>query len=57
MQRIGSVDVTFGVPGFDEHFFTIVPGSNAVEIQCMCDQAIFLDHPAHAIYLSGITYS
>lgn len=55
LMRIGSTDVTFGVPGMDEQFFTLVSGSNAIELQCMCDQAIFLERPAHAVYLSGIT--
>lgn len=55
-MRIGSCDLSFGVPGMDEEFFTLVPGKNAVELQCMSDQAIFVEKPAHAIYLSGITY-
>lgn len=55
-MRIGSCDVSFGVPGMDEEFFTLVSGKNAVEIQCMTDQAIFLEKPAHAVYMSGITY-
>ena len=57
IQRIGSSDVTYGVPGMDEQFFTLVANKNAVEIQCTTDQAIFLDHPAWGVYLSGITYS
>ncbi len=56
-MRIGSVDLTFGVPGMSEQFFTLVPGYNAIELQCMADQAIFIDRPAHAVYMSGITYS
>lgn len=55
--RIGSTDVTFGVPGMDQEFFTLVSGYNAVELQCMTDQAVFIEKPAHAVYLSGITYS
>lgn len=57
LLRLGSTDVTFGVPGMDEQFFTLVASTNAVELQCMCDQAIFLEKPAHSAYLSGITYS
>jgi len=57
MQRIGSIDLTFGVPGFDEQFFTLVPNNNAVEVQCMADQAIFIEKPAHAVYMSGLTYA
>lgn len=55
--RLGSTDVTFGVPGMDEQFFTLVSGYNAVELQCFTDQALFIEKPAHCVYLSGITYS
>jgi hypothetical protein len=55
--RIGSVDLTFGIPGMDEDFFQMVPAKNAVEIQCVGDQAIFLEKPAHAVFVTGITYS
>lgn len=57
LMRIGSTDLTFGVPGMDESFFRLVDGSNAVELQCMADQAIFIEKPAHAVYMSGITYA
>lgn len=57
MQRIGSVDVTFGLPGGDDKYFTWLPEYTAVELRCMADQAIFLDRPACAVYVSGITYS
>lgn len=57
VQRIGSVDLSFAIPGMDgEQFFRLVDGYNAVELQCMADQAIFIEKPAHAVYLSGITY-
>jgi len=26
-------------------------------LRCMCDQAIFLTKPAHAVYGSGLTYA
>jgi hypothetical protein len=57
MLRIGSVDLSFGVPGMDEDFFMFVPAKNAVEVQCVADQAIFLEKPAHAVHISGITYA
>jgi hypothetical protein len=56
VMRIGSLDVSFGVPGFDQEFFRLVDGYNAVEVQCMADQAIFIERPAHCAYMSGITY-
>lgn len=56
--RIGSVDLTFEVPSVEgEKFFTLVPNTNAVEFQCMADQAIFLEKPAHGVFLTGITYA
>lgn len=55
-MRLGSVDLSFGVPGMDEQFFVLVSGKNAVELQCMADQAIFLEKPAYGSYLSGLTY-
>lgn len=55
--RLGSVDLSFGVPGMDEQFFSLVSGSNAVELQCMADQAIFLEKPAHSVFMTGLTYS
>jgi hypothetical protein len=56
--RIGSVDVSFALPGQDgEAYFDRVPGYNAVQLQCMADQALFLEKPAQAVYGSGITYS
>lgn len=56
IQRIGSCDVTFGLPGGDEKFFTWLPEYNAVELRAMTDQAIFLDRPAQAVFVTGITY-
>jgi len=57
VMRLGSLDLSFGVPGMDETFFTLVQASNAVELQCMADQAIFIEKPAHAVFLTGITYT
>ncbi len=55
VRRVGSTDLTFGLQGSGE-MFLYVPDKNAVEIQCFSDQAIFLERPAHAVYLSGLTY-
>lgn len=55
--RVGSADVTFGVPGMDEEFFQFVPTKAAVELQCYTDQAIFLEKPAQAVLGTGLTYA
>jgi hypothetical protein len=57
LRRVGSTDVTFQIPGMGEDFFRLVSGQSAVELQCMCDQALFIEKPAHCLYLSGITFS
>jgi hypothetical protein len=60
LLRLGSTDLTFGRPGVDGEdvvYFDRVPNTNALELQVMCDQAIFLPKPAHGVYVSGITYS
>jgi hypothetical protein len=56
-MRMGSSDVTFGLPGMDQEMFQYVPGYNACELQCFTDQAIFLEKPAQSVYVSGLTYS
>jgi hypothetical protein len=55
LVRVGATDVTFSLDG--ERFFRFLDGYNAFELQCMADQAIFLQKPAQAVYLSGITYT
>lgn len=52
--RIGSVDLTFALGGRGDEFFQYVANKNAFELQCMSDQAVFLERPAHAVYVSGI---
>lgn len=54
--RIGSVDLSFALPGQDGVYFDRVPGYNAVQLQAMSDQALFMEKPAHGVYGSGITY-
>jgi hypothetical protein len=59
LMRIGSVDVTFARPGVESEdivYFDRVPGTTALELQAMADQAIFLPKPAHGVFVSGLTY-
>ncbi len=57
LMRIGSSDVTFGVPGMDEQFFTVSTSAASFTLQCYSDQAIFLERPAHGVMMTGLTYS
>jgi hypothetical protein len=56
-ERVGSSDITFGVPGMKEEFFTLVQGSNAVELQNFTDQAVALKKPNFSYLLTGLTYT
>lgn len=58
--RIGSEDLTFGRPGVDSSeavYFDRVPNTNLLELQAMCDQAIFVECPAECVFMTGITYA
>ena len=57
LTRIGSLDLSFGLPGTEDQFVQFINGKNVYEVQCMADQAIFVERPAHAVYISGITYA
>lgn len=57
LLRIGSTDVTFQIPGKQDEFMRLVDGYNAVEFQCMVDEQIFLEMPAHAIFGTGVTHT
>lgn len=57
VERVGSSDVVFGVPGRQDQMWQYVQDRNAVELRCYTDQAILLSAPSHAYAISGITYS
>jgi len=54
-KRIGSHDVTFEIPGQKEKFFRLLENSNAYELRCWVDQAVFTECPAKLTKLTGIT--
>lgn len=54
--RIGTSDVTFGIPGMKDDLFVLVPGTNSVEFQVFSDQAPILKKPNFSAYITGITY-
>jgi hypothetical protein len=56
LVRIGSTEPTFDMPGKPgTPLMVLVANSNAVEFQCMADEQIFLEMPAHGVYGSGVT--
>lgn len=55
IQRIGAVDITFGMPGSDSKMEVHVTDQTALEMRSMSDQAIFSDQPATCVLMTGIT--
>jgi hypothetical protein len=57
--RVGSADLTFGLPGnsVDAPVWEKVTGTNYAEIILFTDQACILKAPNHALLGTGITYS
>lgn len=55
VHRVGATDVTFSLPGSGEPMQVHVTDSTALEIRSMSDQGIYLDCPAQAVLLTGIT--
>ncbi len=56
--RVGSADMTFGIPGVDaseQVFWERVPNTNAAEIQFYVDQCVCIKEPGHSFYGYGIT--
>jgi len=56
ISRIGTSDVTFGIPGMKDDLFVLVPGTNTVEFQVFSDQAPVIKKPNFSAYITGITY-
>ncbi len=57
VMRTGATDITFAMPGSGEKMEVQVTDATAVELRSMSDQAIFLETPAQAILMTGITAS
>lgn len=58
LLRIGSTEPTFDIPGKPgSPLMVLVQGSNAVEFQCMANEQIFLEMPAHGVYGSNVSNS
>lgn len=55
VHRTGATDVTMSMPGSGSPLEVHVQDSTALEIRSMSDQGIFIDTPAQAVVLTGIT--
>jgi hypothetical protein len=55
VHRIGSTDVTMALPGSGEELSVQVSNATAIEFRSMSDQGIYLEVPARAGLLTGIT--
>jgi hypothetical protein len=55
VHRVGSTDVTFGLPGSGEPMQVHVTDTTALEIRSMSDQGIYIEVPAQAVLLDSIT--
>jgi hypothetical protein len=55
VHRVGSTDVTFSLPGSGDAMQVHVTDSTAIELRSMSDQGVYLDTPAQAVLLTGIT--
>lgn len=55
VHRIGSTDVTMALPGSNEELSVQVSNLTAIEFRSMSDQAVFIEVPARAGLLFGLT--
>lgn len=55
LHRVGATDVTFNLPGTSDPMQVHIADSTAVEFRSMSDQGIYMDTPAKAILMTGIS--
>lgn len=55
VHRVGATDITFGMPGSNDPMEVHVTDTTALEIRSMSDQGIYIERPAHAVLLTGVT--
>ncbi len=53
----GDTDISFMIPGTAYKFVQPVPGFNAVKVECRSDQAVYLQKPAWAVLVTGVTHT
>jgi hypothetical protein len=55
LKRVGATDITFKRPGNPNNIFKEIEGQAGFELRSYSDQQIFLEAPAYAVKLTGIT--
>jgi hypothetical protein len=55
IHRVGATDVTMAMPGSGQDMQVHVTDSTALELRSMSDQGIYIETPAQAVLLTGIT--
>jgi hypothetical protein len=55
VHRVGATDITFSLPGSSEPMTVHVTDSTAIELRSMSDQGIYLETPAQAVLMTGIS--
>jgi hypothetical protein len=53
-MRIGSSDITFEMPGFEDKFFRLLENANGYELRAYTDQALFCRAPGRSVLLRYI---
>jgi hypothetical protein len=56
VQRLGSTDVTFNLPGKTGEIFLHKPDYTSYELRAMSEQGFLIEAPAQCVKLTGITY-
>jgi len=55
LKRIGAQEISFQTPGRDGEIFLHLPSNAGFELRLYSDQSLFLETPARAVYVDGIT--
>jgi hypothetical protein len=55
LKRIGAQEISFKTPGREDEIFLTLSNNAGFELRCYSDQALFLETPARAVLITGIT--
>lgn len=57
LKRVGAQDLSFKTPGRSDEIFLHLPDKNAYELRIYGNQALFCEHPAKCVKITGIVNS